>query len=84
MSILMRFFSLLTVVAMLVLVGEVFYYKRKTKKANALAIQVHPFESSDYSKQFEKNSILLGNGGEFVPIYKRKPRLSFIDVQAQE
>lgn len=77
-----------TVIAMLVLVGEVYYYKRKTKRekemespqTNIFTTKIQPFE---YPSKAGKNSVLLGSG-HFVPVDKTKRRLSIISIQARD
>jgi hypothetical protein len=78
----------LAVIAMLVLVGEVVYYKRKTKDKKEMEISnpppypttIHPFEGFTAPA---KKSILLGPGS-FVPVENKKPRLSIISVQTRD
>lgn len=73
---------------MLVLVGEVYYYKRKTKDKEEMKISnpppypttIHPFEGYDIP---DKKSILLGPGA-FIPVDKKKPRLSIISVHPRD
>lgn len=69
---------------MLVLIGEVYYYKRRVaKKSNKIQtsdLKVVPysmpskFQPPDYVKD-KNNQILLGHG-EFIPV-AAKPRLSY-------
>jgi hypothetical protein len=74
---------------MLVLVGEVYYYKRRaaTKKKNKIQtsdLKVVPynmpskFQPIDYIKD-KNNSILLGHG-DFIPVAAAKPRLSYFST----
>lgn len=65
---------------MLVLVGEVYYYKRKTRKEKlskpeVFTTKIQPFDNFEYSEKVLKNSVLLG-AGSFIPVNKIKPRLS--------
>ncbi|CRL08500.1 CLUMA_CG021272, isoform A [Clunio marinus] len=74
------------VIAMLVLVGEVYYYKRKSGKVKEMNMtkpvifttKIDPLHDINISvdRKIMKNSVLLGHG-EFVPVEKRKSRLSF-------
>jgi hypothetical protein len=78
-------------IAMLVLVGEVYYYKRKTRKEKEMetskltlfTTKVQPFENFEYTEKVLKNSVLLGSGS-FVPVNKAKPRLSTISVHPRD
>lgn len=74
---------------MVVLVGEVYYYKRKSKKENErkqLAVftttRIQPLDKFDYADKVIKGGLLLGSGN-FVPVNK-KPRLSFVSVQPRD
>lgn len=68
---------------MLVLVGEVYYYKRKTRKEKEVelskpvtfATKIHPLDNFEYSKKVVNNSVLLGTGS-FVPVGKKQQRFS--------
>jgi hypothetical protein len=72
-----NFFS---VIAMLVLIGEVYYYKRKATKKQKSMLKVVPYtmpskiQAIDYVKS-KNNTILLGHG-DFIPVAAAKPRLS--------
>lgn len=73
-----------TVMSMLVLIGEVYYYKKKikTKDANSSELftkKIQPFENKEKTL---KNSILLGPG-TFQPADK-KSRLSIISVYPRD
>lgn len=68
---------------MLVLVGEVYYYKRRASKKTKIQtsdLKVIPynmpskFQPPDYVK--DKNSSILLGHGEFIPV-AAKPRLSY-------
>lgn len=65
---------------MLVLIGEVYYYKRKAAKKQESGLKVVPYrmpskiQSIDYEKS-KNNTILLGHG-DFIPVTAAKPRLS--------
>ena len=78
----------MSVIAMLVLVGEVVYYKRKTKDHKKKELS-NPPPYPTTIQQFEgfaapsKKSILLGPGS-FIPVDKRKPRLSIISVHPRD
>lgn len=78
-----------TVLAMLVLVGEVYYYKRLAKKevemnkSSVFTKKVQPFVNFEYSEKVVKNSFLLGSTGQFTPVDK-KPRLSFVSVYPRD
>lgn len=73
------------------LVGEVYYYKRQAKKENEVSDSktnlftknIAPFNDFEYSEKVGKNSILLGNSGQFIPADKNK-RLSFISVYPRD
>lgn len=71
---------------MLVLVGEVFYYKKKTRsdlsKPTVFNAQIQPISVIDYAGKLNKNSVLLGPG-EFIPVYKKKSRLSPLPVYSE-
>lgn len=74
---------------MLVLVGEVYYYKKKSKNKQQLtfpqfATKIKPLDNFDYAdKKLKSNKILLGHG-EFMPTNIKQPRLSFVSQQFQE
>lgn len=74
---------------MVVLVGEVYYYKRKAKKeaemnkSSLFIKRIQPFDNFEYSEKIVKNSILLGSSGQFTPVDK-KPRLSFVSVYPRD
>jgi hypothetical protein len=84
-----------TVVAMLVLVAEVFYYRKKTTKKIELVsdkrdekdvkiftTQIYPFELNSA----DKHSVLLGPG-HFIPVdfnVKRKTRFSPLTVRTRD
>lgn len=71
------------VIAMFVLVGEVYYYKRKTRKEKEVelskpatfATKIQPFDNFEYSEKVLNNSVLLGTGS-FVPVSKKQQRFS--------
>lgn len=75
--------------AMLVLIGEVYYYKRKTKKemeannSELFTKKISSFETFEYKEKVLKNSILLGPGTTFQPADK-KSRLSIISVYPRD
>lgn len=70
---------------MLVLIGEVYFYKRKTKKettANNSELFTKKIQPFEYKEKVLKNSILLGPG-IFQPADK-KSRLSIISVYPRD
>lgn len=78
------------IMAILVLIGEVIYYKRKAKNDSTVKslklpgshIKIVPFNNFEYSDKVIKSSILLGHGN-FIPV-DRRPRLSILSVLPRE
>lgn len=76
---------------MLVLIFEVYYYKKKSSKESDLndtKVAVFtksptPFSNFEYPNKVIKGSVLLGKGDNFVPGDKRR-RISFISVTPRE
>lgn len=80
------FFS---VIAMFVLAGEVYYYKRratlKKPKIQTSDLKVVPFTTTfgskiqpiDYLKDGRKNNTILLGHGNFIPVTASKSRLSY-------
>lgn len=79
-----------SVIAMLVLIFEVYFYKKKSSKESDLndtKVAVFtksptPYSNFDYSNKVTKGSVLLGTGN-FIPTDKRR-RISFITVNPRE
>lgn len=75
---------------MLVLIFEVYYYKKKSNKetdigdtkVSVFTKSTTPFNNFEYSNKVIKGSVLLGTG-DFIPADKRR-RISFISVNPRE
>jgi hypothetical protein len=75
---------------MVVLVGEVYYYKRKSRRENEqkqlsvfTTTRIQPLDNFDYGDKIIKGSGVLLGSGNFIPVNK-KPRLSFVSVQPRD
>lgn len=75
----------------MVLITEVCYYKKKSKKENLVSDSkttmfektVAPFDNFEHTGKMLKSSVLLGPGN-FTPAGDKRPRLSLISVYPRD